>query len=117
MALYSPVLYIILVPGLLSSIPVITPEYTTNRTIGIMVDVNEGINCLDKDQLYINTSISDSSGVISSSRDFFSDGLILHGILSPGAYTCSVSVMKHWNLWTSPVKQVVIVYVIHRIVT
>ncbi len=77
-----------------SSVPVITPEYTAARTIGIMVDVNEGINCLDKDQLYINTSISDSSGVISSSRDFFSDGLVLLEILSPGEYTYSVSVMN-----------------------
>ena len=47
-----------IVPGLLSSVPVITHEYTTTRTIVIMVDVNEGINCLDKDQLHINTSIS-----------------------------------------------------------
>ena len=76
----------------MSSLPVITSEYTTARTIGIMVDVNEGINCLDKEQLYISASASDSNGVISSTNATFSDGLVILGIMSPGAYTCTVSV-------------------------
>ncbi len=81
--------------------------------------MNEGINCIDKDQLHINTSISDSSGVISSSNAFFSDGLILLGILSPGTYTCSVSVMNGNERLESvdiPCQTNGMLYIVHKIV-
>ena len=66
---------------------------SSTSSIGVIVDVNEGINC-DTSQLSTRTTISDESRVINMNTSAFKDQVIIFEPPSPGDYTCSISIMS-----------------------
>ena len=78
------------VPTLLSSLRDIT--YLSSEGINIDVNINDQVFCEEMDELVITATIAEGSRVISTLETNFADTIISFESISPGDYTCSVTV-------------------------
>ena len=77
-------------PDLLSSLHDIA--VSSSGSVSILADIDEQANCAGVDGLAITATIAEGARIISTQETAFADATITFESISPGDYTCSVTV-------------------------